>query len=76
MKSPDPHTQPNRGRPPLPKEEARSERIATFLTPSQRLRLAKLANATGQTLSSVAHALIVQGLEQEENTENKGYTNI
>ncbi len=71
MKLPDPLASPKRGRPQLPKAEVRSERIVTLLTPSQRHRLTRLAESTGQTLSSVAHDLIAQGLEREENPRKR-----
>ncbi|MEM6577438.1 MAG: hypothetical protein AAF678_03020 [Pseudomonadota bacterium] len=52
-----------RGRPPLPEEKARSERVVTFLTPAERRKLELRANASGQTLSAAAHELIARGLQ-------------
>jgi hypothetical protein len=54
------------GRPPLPREIARSERIVTFVTGQETASLERLADAASLSLSAVCHRLIVQGLRHED----------
>lgn len=53
------------GRPRLPKADARSERVVTFLTPPEHQRLTELAQGSKQSLSAKCHELIVQAMEEE-----------
>ena len=50
------------GRPPLPAGEARSERVVTFLTPSELVALKHLAAASGTSISATCHALLASSL--------------
>ncbi|RLA28014.1 MAG: hypothetical protein DRR11_17355 [Gammaproteobacteria bacterium] len=47
------------GRPPLPKECVRSERVVTFLTREENEQLHKLAAAQGKSVSQTCHDLLV-----------------
>jgi hypothetical protein len=60
------------GRPPLPREIARSERIVTFVTGQEKANLKRLADATSLSLSAICHRLIVQGIQREDRTKKKG----
>ena len=55
-----------RGRPPLPSEEARSERVVTLVTQGELSRLQDLASVEKQSLSATVHRLIKAGLDQAE----------
>ncbi len=57
------------GRPPLPREIARSERIVTFVTAQENASLKRLADAASLSLSACCHRLIVQGLQREDRTK-------
>ena len=57
------------GRPPLPREVARSKRVATFVTEQEKASLELLAEATSLSLSAICHRLIAQGLERDERTK-------
>ncbi len=59
------------GRPPLPREIARSERIVTFVTGQEKASLTRLADAASLSLSAICHRLIVQGLRHEDRTKEK-----
>ena len=59
-------TPQSRGRPALPDEVARRERVVTFLTLREKESLSLLASAQSMSLSAVCHRLIVKGLRQEE----------
>ena len=54
------------GRPPLPREVARSERVVTLVTEREKESLQKLAAAQSLSLSAVCHHLIAQGLQRRE----------
>ncbi len=47
------------GRPPLPKESVRSERVVTFLTRKENEQLLKLAAEQGKSVSLTCHGLLV-----------------
>jgi len=57
------------GRPPLPREVARSKRVVTFVTEPEKASLELLAEVTSLSLSAVCHRLIAQGLERDERTK-------
>ena len=59
------------GRPPLPREIARSERIVTFVTGQEKASLKRLADAASLSLSAICHRLIVQGLRREDRAKKK-----
>jgi hypothetical protein len=59
------------GRPPLPREIARSERIVTFVTGQEKASLERFADAASLSLSAICHRLIVQGLRREDRTKEK-----
>ena len=58
-----------RGRPPLPKEVARSERVVTFVTQKEKTALSRLAAANSLSVSAICHQLIAQGLRQGGHTK-------
>ena len=51
------------GRPRLPKTDTRSERVVTFVTPSEHRQLKHLANQANQSLSLTCHDLLVQSVK-------------
>jgi len=51
------------GRPPLPKEERRNQRVVTFLTCKQSAEVKNIATREGKSLSQTCHDLIQQGLK-------------
>lgn len=51
-----------RGRPPKPLEEARSRRTVTFLTEREYHRLADIARRNNMSISSAAHKLLLQSI--------------
>lgn len=59
------------GRPPLPREIARSERIVTFVTGQEKTSLIRLADAASLSLSAYCHRLIAQGLRREDPTKTE-----
>lgn len=59
------------GRPPLPREIARSERIVTFVTEQEKASLKRLADAASLSLSAICHRLIAQGLRREDRAKKK-----
>ena len=59
------------GRPRLPREDARSARVVTFVTEQENASLKQLADATSQSLSAVCHRLIAQGLKRDKRTKPK-----
>ncbi len=57
------------GRPPVAREVARSQRVATFVTEQEKASLEQLADETSQSLSAVCHRLIAEGLERGKRTK-------
>jgi len=51
------------GRPSLPKEERRSQRVVTFLTCKESAQVKDIAIREGKSLSQACHDLIQQGLK-------------
>jgi len=50
------------GRPPLPGDIVRSERVVTFLTKQENEQLVSIATAAGMSVSRACHGLIITGL--------------
>jgi len=50
------------GRPPKPSEDARSERVVTYVTKSELRRLERLADRKSLSLSAVVHQLLSRSL--------------
>ena len=50
------------GRPRLPRSEARSERVVTFVTPPEMEELTARAQRTGKSLSTTCHELIQRAM--------------
>lgn len=61
------------GRPALPRNKARTERVVTFLTPKQKQQLRLFAKASDLSLSTAAQDLIERSLKHEisSNTDKK-----
>ena len=57
---------PRRGRPPLPRDEARSERVVTFVTPGQFQTLLGIAAQDGSSVSAVVHHILESSLGEED----------
>jgi len=60
-----------RGRPNLPDDVARRERVVTFVTEQEKASLNKLADSLSLSLSGVCHRLIAQALRCEDITKPK-----
>jgi len=59
------------GRPPLPKESVRSERVVTFLTREENEQLLKLAAAQGKSVSLTCRDILVSEIRLCLNTADK-----
>ena len=57
---------PRRGRPPLPRDEARSERVVTFVTPGQLEALRGIAAQDECSVSAVVHDLLSSSLSEQD----------
>lgn len=62
------HKKKTRGRPPLPADIARSERVVTFVTRTEIEILTKLSAAEGKTLSALCHDLLVDSMATRTTT--------
>jgi len=51
------------GRPPLPVESVRGQRVVTFLTMEENEQLLKMAMMQGKSVSRTCHDLLVIGLD-------------
>lgn len=51
------------GRPPLPVDAVRGERVVTFLTRSEHDQLVNIARAEGKSVSLTCHDLLMKGIE-------------
>ena len=60
------------GRPPLPRNQVRVERVVSFLTADQKQQLQAFARESEQSLSTAAQDLIQRSLGQEfsDTTDN------
>ena len=56
-------TQPRMGRPPLPREKTRPNRLVTFLTDAELEILRQEAESAGLSLSAKAHELLKHSLD-------------
>ena len=54
------------GRPRLPRQQIRDQRVVTFLTGEERRLLGKIAGDADVSVSSACHDLIVRGMDQVE----------
>ena len=59
------------GRPPKPRDEVRSERVVSFVTPGELDTLLELADNNGESVSAVVHRILRSAL-RKENTQNSG----
>jgi len=59
------------GRPPKPREAVRSERIVSFVTPSEFRQLEKISDHRGVSLSAVIHSMVIQPLDESLRTDLK-----
>jgi hypothetical protein len=53
------------GRPPMPRDRVRSERVVSFVTRSEFESLSRLAARRGESLSSVIHGILRSALSEE-----------
>jgi hypothetical protein len=51
------------GRPKLPREQIRDQRVVTFLTGDERKLLEKIAGESSVSVSRACHDLIVKGMD-------------
>lgn len=54
-----------RGRPPLPPEKVRANRVVTFLTDPQLDRLKKISREDSETISSLCYRIISGYIDQD-----------
>ena len=54
------------GRPPLPADRARSERVVSFVTPAELDALREHADAGGISVSAVIHQILSASLAEEK----------
>ncbi len=59
------------GRPSVPYDQARSERVVTFLTPSEMTSLKRLADESAASLSATLHRLVVRELKVQSQKQSK-----
>ena len=52
------------GRPKLPRQQIRDQRVVTFLTGEERRLLEKIAGESSVSVSKACHDLIVRGMDQ------------
>ncbi len=53
------------GRPPLPRDKARSERVVSFVTPGEFQALKELADARGESVSAAVHLILSSALMED-----------
>lgn len=56
-----------RGRPPLPPEEVRSNRVVTFVTDPELAVLKRISKRESDTLSAVCHRILTGYISQNAN---------
>jgi hypothetical protein len=54
------------GRPPLPRDLARSERVVSFVTPAELDALREHADASGMSVSAVVHQILGSSLAEKK----------
>ena len=54
------------GRPRLPRQQIRDQRVVTFLTGKERRLLEKIAGDASVSVSRACHDLLVRGMDQAE----------
>lgn len=54
-----------RGRPPLPPDEVRANRVVTFVTDPELAILKKISRRESDTLSSICHRIICDYINQQ-----------
>ena len=52
------------GRPKIPGEQLRDQRVVTFLTGEERINLKKIAENANISISKACHDLILRGMHQ------------
>ena len=52
------------GRPKLPRQQLRDQRVVTFLTGEERALLQEIADDTDVSIAKACHDLIVTGMDQ------------
>ncbi len=58
------------GRPKLPREQARDQRVVTFLTRDERSLLEKIASDADVSVSRACHDLVVRSMHQEHRVQH------
>ena len=54
------------GRPPKPRDKARSERVVSFVTRGEFDALCELANDRGESISAMVHLILSSALAEEK----------
>ena len=54
------------GRPRVPREQVRDQRVVTFLTAEERERLQKVADDAGVYVSRACHSLVMKALRRTD----------
>jgi hypothetical protein len=62
---------PRFGRPPKPRDEVRSERVVSFVTPAELDALNELAEEREESLSALIHRILLSALARQF-PKNKG----
>ena len=55
---------PRRGRPPLPPDEVRANRVVTFVTDPELATLRQLSRQENNTISAICHRIITRYLDR------------
>jgi len=56
---------PRFGRPPKPRDEVRSERVVSFVTPAELDALNELAEEREESLSALVHGILLSALARQ-----------
>jgi len=58
-----------RGRPPVSEDDARKNRVVTFVTNQELEQLSRIANTSGKSMSAVCHRILVDYLKRQRRSK-------
>jgi hypothetical protein len=58
----------HRGRPPIPADVARRNRLVTFVTDRELEQLSRIADESGASMSGICHQILAGYLRRQKNT--------